>query len=86
MTVAMMSRFARLLPHPVMAPVAFPAGQPAVTELQIKPVLVNEQPTAAIIAKCQEDFLARTAADVVQFRPQRLRGVFDVHPDRQPGR
>jgi hypothetical protein len=66
-----------------MAPVAFPAGQSAVAELQIKPVLVKGQPAAADIAERQEDFVARAAAEVVQWCPQRLRGVFHAHPDRQ---
>src|SRR6266849_10159051 len=72
-----------LAPHPVVAPVALPAGQPALAELQIKPVLVKEQAAAADVAEGQEDFVARTAADVVQWHAQSARGVFRIHSEHQ---
>src|SRR5229473_5205268 len=72
-----------LLPHPVVAPVALPAGQSALAELQIEPVLVEEQPAAADVAEGQQGFVARAAADVVQWRPQGARGIFRVHPEHE---
>src|ERR1700694_5839600 len=72
-----------LLPHPVMAHIALPAGYPPLAELQIKPVVAIEQSAAADIAECQIDFVARAAADVSQRRPQRPRGVFHIHPEHQ---
>src|SRR5665647_1899075 len=53
-----------LLPHPVVTPVALPAGQSALAELQKQPVVVVEQSAAADIADRQIDFLARTSADL----------------------
>src|SRR6266480_2623976 len=64
-----------------MAPVALPAGQSSLAELQIKPVLVKEQATAANIAESQEDFIAGPAADVVQRRPQGPRGILRIHAE-----
>src|ERR1700688_4976835 len=66
-----------------MAPIALPPGQSAFAELQIEPMVMIEQSAAAEIAKCQIDFVARRAADVVQWRPQRTRSVFHVHPEDQ---
>src|ERR1700720_2522836 len=76
-------RWRLLSPHPVVAPVALPAGQSALAELQIKPVLVQEQAAAADVAEGQEDFVARTAADVVQRHAQSARGVFRIHSEHQ---
>src|SRR6267142_6101295 len=55
-----------LLPHPVVAPVAFPAGQPAFAELQVEPVLAVKESAAADIAEREKDFVARAAADVIK--------------------
>src|SRR5882757_879592 len=55
-----------LLPHPVAAPVALPAGEAAAAELQIEPVLAIEEAGAAGVAEGKEDFIAGPAADVIQ--------------------
>src|ERR1700682_2157301 len=76
-------RMPLLSPHPVVAPIALPAGQFALAELQIKPVFVKEQAAAADVAEGQEGFVARAATDVVQWRPQSTRRVFHIHPEHQ---
>ena len=53
---------AALLPHPVMAPVALPAGEPAFAKLQKEPVAIGKQSAAAVIAEGEEDFVARMSA------------------------
>src|SRR5258708_9126089 len=75
------SRF--LLPHPVMAPIALPAGQSAVAELQVEPVLVRKQAAAASAAEREEDFVARAAPDIIEGRAERACGTFRVHAEYQ---
>src|SRR5881394_638326 len=72
-----------LLPHPVVAPVALPAGQPAFAELQKEPVLLVEQSAAADVAEGEVDFLARPSPDVIERGAQRTRGFAGVHAERQ---
>src|ERR1700732_4273200 len=72
-----------LLPHPVVAPVALPAGQSAVAELQIEPVIVVDQSAAAEVADCPIDFAAGAAADVAERLSQRPRDIAHIHPKRQ---
>jgi hypothetical protein len=56
----------RLLPHPIVAPVALPAGQPALAELQKQSVLLVKQSAAADVAEREEDFFARSAPDIIE--------------------
>src|SRR6185369_2375404 len=72
-----------LLPHPVVAPVALPAGQPAFAELQKEPVLLVKQSAAADVAKREEDFLARTSPDIIERGAERARSFVGVHAERQ---
>src|SRR5882724_1629657 len=72
-----------LSPHPVVAPIALPAGQFALAELQIKPVFVKEQAAAAGVAEGQEVFVAGAAVDVVKWLPKSPRGVFHILPEHQ---
>src|SRR6478752_4451462 len=74
---------ARLLPHPVVAPVALPAGQPALAKLQKQPVLLVEQSAAADVAEREEDFLPRPSPDIVERGAERMRGFGGVHAERQ---
>src|SRR5215213_3451953 len=73
----------RLLPHPVVAPVALPAGQPALAELQEQPVFLVKQSTAADVAKGKEDFFARTSPDIIERGAERGCGFAGVHAERQ---
>ena len=61
-----------------MAPIALPAGQSALAELQIEPVLVKEQAAAADIAEGKEGFVARPSPDVMERRAQCPRGILRV--------
>src|SRR5258705_1515108 len=72
-----------LLPHPVVAPVAFPAGQPAFAELQVEPVLDVKESAAADIAEREKDFVAQAAADVVKRHAERGCGLLRVHAEKQ---
>src|SRR5258708_8814033 len=72
-----------LLPHPVMAPIALPAGQSAMAELQIEPVPVRKQTAATEVAEGQEDFVARAAPDIIEGRAERACGIFRVHAEYQ---
>src|SRR5258707_9427475 len=72
-----------LLPHPVVAPIALPAGQSAVAELQIEPVPVRKQTAAAGVAEREEDFVARAASDIIEGRAERACGIFRVHAEYQ---
>src|SRR5258705_11521075 len=72
-----------LLPHPVMAPIALPAGQSAVAELQIESVPVRKQTAAAGVAEREEDFVARAAPDIIEGRAERACGTFRVHAEYQ---
>src|SRR3954470_15632714 len=74
---------AKLLPHPVVTPVALPAGQPSLAELEIEPVLFIKQPAAADVAERQVDFLARTAADVIERSAECAGGAFLIHAEDQ---
>src|SRR5271156_4105983 len=70
-----------LLPHPVVTPVALPAGQSALAELKIEPVAVIEQAAAAEVADGQIDFVARAATDIADRLSERARDIFHIHPD-----
>src|SRR6185437_2611686 len=65
-----------LPPHPVAAPVALPAGQFAVAELQIEPVVVADQSAATRIADGEIDFIARSTVDVAERPVKRLGGIY----------
>src|SRR3954464_10563439 len=77
-----MLRKLRLLPHPVVAPVALPAGQPALGEWQKEPVLLVEQSAAADVAECEVDLFARTSPDIIERGAERTRGFPGVHAER----
>src|ERR1700709_449953 len=64
-----------------MAPVALPARQSAFAELQIEPVFLVEQSAAAIITERQVDFLAGSAADIIERSAERARDGFLVHAE-----
>src|SRR6266513_1722182 len=66
-----------------MAPVALPAGQSALSELQIEPVLLEESFVAADVAEREENLVAGTAADVVERHAERGRGCLRAHPEHQ---
>src|SRR5258708_14591379 len=72
-----------LLPTPVMAPVAFPASQPALAELQVEPVLLVEQAAAAGVAEGEKDFVARAAVDVIKRHAERGCGLLRIHAEKQ---
>src|SRR3954462_7772023 len=72
-----------LLPHPVMAPVAFPAGQPAFAELQIEPIFLVEKPAAADVAEREKNLVARAAVDVIQRHAERGGCLLRVHAEKQ---
>src|SRR5579872_2400151 len=57
----------KLLPHPVLAPVAFPSGEAALAKLQEQLVVVIEIPGAEI-ARRREYLVAGLAADIFQRR------------------
>ena len=70
---------AALLPHPIVAPVALPSGEPAFTELQIEPVAVGKQAAAAIAAEGEEYFVARKAANIIERDTEREGGFIGAH-------
>src|SRR5712671_4687687 len=72
-----------LLPHPVVAPIAFPAGQATFAELQIEPVLLVKKSAAADVAKREQDFVARAAADVIKGHAERGCGFLRIHAEKQ---
>src|SRR4051794_5845678 len=53
-------------PHPIVAPVALPAGQLAVAKQQIEPMTLRKQSAAADVAEGQIGFIAGTAINIME--------------------
>lgn len=56
--------------RPIGSPIAFPALEFAVSELQIEPIPAIGQGTAFYIGQGEVEFIAGTTPDIIQRRPQ----------------
>src|SRR5262249_3729182 len=63
--------------------VLFPAGEPAVAELQEQPVVVIEQAAAALVSEGKIDFVTGRAGDIFQRLAKCCGSLRDVHAENQ---
>src|SRR6185312_5614181 len=64
-------------------PIAFPARQMSMSELQIKPVAAARERRSFDVRQSGEQFIAGTASNVIKLHAERLRGLVRRHAERQ---